>query len=190
MAHELALTQAWESLADKDVREGLVRFLGVDYAVDVARAKVTDVRGGTPAGDHLALLILHYLARKADGLPAPTGEWLSLSGLSLAAGFADVYVERAVSLIRAEFGPDPERIYAVLEKVPGERVARADAAVVLEVFTEVPMLVDIWRADEEFEADAGLLFDRSITEVFCTEDVVELAETAAAELVERSRPPG
>ena len=185
MAHEEALARAWESLASLGIGEGTVRFLGEEYAVDVAARSVASVPRVTAADDHLAVLILHYLARSTEGLPSPAGDWLSLSELSIGSGFADVYVERVVGPLRSAFGPDPERLYAVLESVPGERVARADAAVVLQVFDGVPMLVDVYAADDEFDAEAGVLFDRSVTQVFCTEDVVELAETAADAVVDR-----
>jgi hypothetical protein len=38
----------------------------------------------------------------------------------------------------------------------------------------------LWRGDEEFGPEANLLFDRSITEIFCTEDVVITAEIVAS----------
>ena len=189
MTHEAAIALAWDALSDK-VIESPVRFLGEEYSVDVSGRRVAPVGRLVPLDDDLTLLILHYVARRAQGLPAPAGDWLSLSELSLADGFTKVYVERAVAPLRRAFGSDPERIYTALDKVPGERVERADAAIVIEIFAGVPMLVDIWRADEEFGADAGLLFDRSITDVFCTEDIVELAETAAAGLVDCCGRPG
>ena len=52
----------------------------------------------------------------------------------------------------------------------------------MEAFPEVPILVTIWKADEEFKAEANLLFDRSIRGIFCTEDIVVLAELVARAL--------
>lgn len=176
------MAQAWGSLSGKAV-DPRVRFLGDEFSVDSMNKRIEAVGRPSRVDDGLALLILHYLARRAEGLPAPTGTWLGISELSLAAGFADVFAARATGLLAGEFGGDPERIYATLEEVPGERVARADASLVLKAFAHVPVLIDIWGADEEFEADAGLLFDSSVTEVFCTEDIVVLAETVAAGVV-------
>ena len=53
---------------------------------------------------------------------------------------------------------------------------------VLEVFAGVPVLVKLWKADEEFNADANIYFDSSIKEIFCIEDIVVLAGIIAAAL--------
>jgi hypothetical protein len=182
MALEAAMAQAWSSLLGKVV-DSRARFLGDEFSVDVTNKQVTAIGRPVHVDDGLALLILHYLERRTEGLPAPTGTWLGISELSLAAGFADVFAARATGLLAAEFGRYPERIYAALEEVPGEHVPRADASLVLDALDGVPVLIDIWGADEEFEAGAGLLFDSSVTDVFCTEDILVLAETVAAGVV-------
>jgi len=38
------------------------------------------------------------------------------------------------------------------------------------------------RGDEEFGPEANILFDKSITDIFCTEDIVVLSEHAAAHI--------
>jgi hypothetical protein len=40
----------------------------------------------------------------------------------------------------------------------------------------------MWRPDEEFGPEANLLFDKSITGIFCTEDIVVLAGIIASEV--------
>ena len=52
-------------------------------------------------------------------------------------------------------------------------------SIVLEVTEGVPILISLWRADEEFAANANIFFDRSINKIFCTEDIVVLAEMVA-----------
>lgn len=103
--------------------------------------------------------------------------------LSLAADFADVFATRATDLLAGAFGHDPERIYAALAEAPGERIPRADASLALDALDGVTVLIDIWNADQEFEAGAGLLFDSSVTAAFCTEDILILAETVTAGVV-------
>jgi len=71
-------------------------------------------------------------------------------------------------------------LLGVLERLPGRRVDQGDIGVVLEAFEKVPVMVILWRADEEFGADANLLFDKSITEILCTEDIVVLGGMVTA----------
>jgi hypothetical protein len=52
--------------------------------------------------------------------------------------------------------------------------------IVLEAFERVPVLISLWRPDEEFEPEANMLFDKSITQVFSTEDIVVLAGLVAS----------
>jgi len=183
------MARAWDSLAGKAV-DRRVRFLDDEFSVDLTNKQVTAVGRPARVDDGLALLILHYLARRAEGLPVPTGTWLNISELSLAAGLADVFAARATGLLAGAFGREPERVYVALEKVPGRRVARADASLVLNALDGVPVLIDIWGADEEFEAGAGLLFDSTVADVFCTEDILVLAETVAAGVVGCCAPRG
>lgn len=190
MTDDAATAQAWAALTGANMGERRVRFVGDEYGVDVAGRRVRAAADSAPAPAHLAILILHYLAGTHAGLPVLAGDWLSLNDISMGARFREVYVERAVEPLRRAFGADPERLFEVLETVPGEKVERADAAIVVEVFAGVPMLVDVWKADEDFAAEAGVLFDRSVTQVFATEDILELAEQAAEALVARCRRAG
>lgn len=188
MTYDSATALAWDELTGADIGDGHVRFLGDEHVVDVDGRQIRSATDGVPAGPSLSILILHYLAGIRDGLPSLTGEWLSLNDVSMGARFREVYIERAAGPLRRAFGDEPERLYEVLATAPGEKVDRADASVVVEVFPGVPMLVDVWQADEDFEAEAGVLFDQSITQVFSTEDILELAEQAAEALVARYRP--
>ena len=190
MTDDSATRQAWQALAGAAIGDGRVRFVADEYVVDVPGRQVRSAADGVPASAHLTILILHYLTGIRGGLPHPVGEWLSLNDISMGARFREVYIERAAGPLRQAFGGEPERIYGALRTVPGEKLDRADASVVVEVFAGVPMLVDVWAADEDFPAEAGVLFDRSVTQVFATEDILELAEQAAEALVARCRQSG
>lgn len=51
-----------------------------------------------------------------------------------------------------------------------------DKRIVIEALEKVPILITLSRQDEEFSPDANILFDESIRQIFCTEDVVVLTE--------------
>jgi hypothetical protein len=46
-------------------------------------------------------------------------------------------------------------------------------------FEAVPILIELWEADEEFGPEANILFNKTITKIFCVEDIVVLAEVVA-----------
>lgn len=183
MSYDLAINKAWEDLARLNPGEVLsVRFLADEYTVDFKEKKVISLSCNIPVKDFTAILILHYLVRKLQGLPALTGEWVTFKELSGVEGYYPAFRKRAIEPIIRKYGSHPEGILEVLERLPAKRVDQGDIGIVLEVFKDVPALVTLWRGDEEFGPEANLLFDRSITQVFCTEDIVVLAGFIASQL--------
>lgn len=59
---------------------------------------------------------------------------------------------------------------------------QGDIGIVLEAFQGVPALITLWRGDEEFGPEVNMLFDKSITQIFCTEDIVVLAGIIASQI--------
>ncbi len=149
------------------------------YVVDSKDKQVMSLSYDVPAEDCITVLILHYLAKKVKGLPALTGEWLSFSGLSAVDGFAKVFKKRSTDLIVEKYANNPKGVLSVQDSMSAKEIDQADAAIVLEAFENVPVLIELWQADEEFGPEANLLFDKSIRQIFCTEDIVVLAEVVA-----------
>ncbi|MBA4374260.1 MAG: hypothetical protein C0402_15525 [Thermodesulfovibrio sp.] len=180
MGLEAAIGKAWDNLLHSGLPNSTsVRFLADEYVIDVKNRQVLSLSGNAPAEDYLTVLILHYIARKIAGLPALTGDLLGFSGLSAAGSFAEEFKKRSTDLILRKYGNNPAGMLSVLDRVPGKKINQSDAAIVLEAFEGVPILIELWRADEEFGPEANLLFDKSITQIFCTEDIVVLAEAVA-----------
>lgn len=183
MGYTIAINKAWEDLAEFNLPEPLsVKFLADEYTVDLCAQTVTSLSCNVPAKDFTAILILHYLVQKLKGLPEVTGNWQDFKTLSGIEGYALAFKKRAIEPIIRKYGENPEGILAVLERLPAKRINQADIGVVLEVLEGVPALITLWRSDEEFGPEANLLFDRSITKIFCTEDIVVLAGMIASQL--------
>lgn len=180
MGLEPALKKSWEDLLASGI-SGRVRvtFVGGEYAVDAARREVVSLPGGAPAEDHVSILILHYLARRSAGLPAPRGEYLGFHGLSAVPGFAEGFKKRATDLLLERYGEDPSGLGSVPQRLPAVWIDRADVAIVVDAFEGVPVVIELWKATDEFAPEANLLFDKSITKIFCVEDIVVLAEVVA-----------
>ena len=176
MGYEIALNKAWEELAKLKPGNVLsVKLLGDEYSVDFGQKKVLSLSCNAPAKDFTAILVLHFLAKKLKGLPSLTGEWLSFKELSGIEGYYPAFRKRSIEPIIRKYGNHPDALLAVLERMPGKRIDQGDVGIVLEAFEGVPVLVELWRGDDEFGPEANILFDKSITGIFCTEDIVVLA---------------
>lgn len=181
MSYDIALQKAWEDLGkfnpDKIVG---VKFLADEYTVDFQEKKVLSLACNALAKDTTVILILHYLVRKLEGLPAVTGEWITFKELSEIEGYYPAFRSRAIAPLIRKYGHHPDGILDALERLPAKRVEQGDIGIVVEAFLGLPVLITLWRGDEEFGPEVNMLFDRSITRIFCTEDVVVLGGIVAS----------
>lgn len=176
MSYDIALQKGWEELSSLNPAKTLsVKFLGDEYSVDFEAKRVLSLACNVPAKDFTVILILHYLEYKLKGLPLLTGEWLSFKELSGVEGYAAAFRSRAIEPIVRKYGAHPEGILTVLDRLPAKKVDQGDVGIVLEAFEGIPALITLWRADSEFGPEVNMLFDKSITRIFCTEDIVVLA---------------
>jgi hypothetical protein len=183
MSYEAAINKAWQDLAGLNPPKTLsIKFLADEYAVDCQQRKILSLSCNAKALDFYAILILHYLIKKIKGLPELTGEWLTFREFSGIEGYYDAFKKRAIEPLIKKYGGNPSGILQVLERMPAKKVEGADVAIVLEACEGVPVLIKLWRSDEEFGPDANVLFDRSVIQIFGTEDIVVLAGIIAGQL--------
>ena len=185
MGYEVALNKAWEGLlnlnpnSDKNL---LVKFLADEYSVDIGRRKIFSSACNVPAKDFVSILLLHYLAQKLKGLPALNGQWLTFREFSGVEGYYDAFHRRCIEPIIRKYGRSPDALKDVVARLPAKLSGGADISLVIESFIDVPVLVKFWGQDAEFGPDANMYFDSSIKNIFCTEDIVVLAQIVASQL--------
>jgi len=184
MGYDAAINKAWNELLALQPPNNLsVKFLADEYAIDVEDRKVVSFSCNVPAKDHAGILILHYLVKKlSGGIPGLSTEWLDFREISGIEGYQSAFRQRVIEPIIRKYGKNPEGLLSVLERFPAKKVPQADIGIVIEVLSGVAVLVLFWRGDEEFGPEANMLFDKSIARVFCTEDVIVLAEIIARQL--------
>ena len=130
----------------------------------------------------MSILILHYLAQKLRGLPALSSQWLTFRELSGIEGYYNAYQKRSIEPIIRKYGNNPDALKEVLRRLPGKLSEGGDISIIIEAFTDVPVLIKFWKPDAEFGPDANMYFDASIKNIFCTEDIVVLAQIVASQL--------
>jgi len=182
MGYEVAISKSWAELENLTQKKShTVRFLDDEYSIDLEKKSILSISSSVPPKTHVTILLLHYLARRLKGLPQPTGEWISFKQLDGGQFYYSVFRKRVLEPIIKKYGDNPQSLISELTKrFKGKEVKEADASVVFEVFDGIPIFVKLWRGDEEFGPEANLLFDRSISEIFCTEDAVITAEVVTS----------
>jgi len=183
MSYDIAINKAWEAVLVLHPPRALnIKFLADEYALDCVDKKVLSSACNVPAKDFTAILILHYLAQKLKGLPPVSGEWADFRELSGIEGYGPAFRARSIDPILKKYGTHPQGLVSALTRLPGKQTKEGDVGILLEAFVGVPVLVTLWQGDEEFGPDANMLFDRSISKIFCTEDTVVLAQIIAHQL--------
>ena len=180
MGYEQALLKSWEGLAkisDKSKYE--VRFLSDTYEIDLGKRVVFSVSCKESAKDYTSIITIHYLIRRLEGLAPIRGEWISFKELPGGEAYYPVFKKRVIDVISQKYGKNPEALFELIKRFGGRKENTGDASVVMNVFDNVPMLVTIWKGDDEFTPEANLLFDKSIMDIFGTEDIVVLSEILA-----------
>ena len=183
MGYEAAFKKAWDDLANQKAPKNLcVKFLANEYSVDTQTQEVISLSYNIPAKIFSSILILHYLAKKLKGLPELSGQWLTFRELSGVEGYSGAYRKRSIEPIIRKYSQNPDAIKNVLNRLPGYLSEGGDIGIIIKAFENVPVLIKFWKSDEEFSADANIYFDGSIKDIFCTEDIVVLAQIVASQL--------
>ena len=122
--------------------------------------------------------LFHYCAPGAR----LTGEWVPFRDLRHASPFAPAFQRGAVDALAAAFSGHGELLPAAVERLRGVRLTANTFQ--LPAFACIPMRLGFWDGDEEFHAQANLLFDRSAPDFIHVESVVTIASEGLRQLTE------
>jgi len=131
------------------------------------------------------VLILHYL--QADLPAGPSGDWVAYREIPGAAFYFGAFVKRAVDPLKKAFGQDIAGFGRAAGRLRGEPLEIGDAGYEFRVLPKVPVRLVLYAGDEEFPAEANILFDRSIGRMLSPEDVAWMAGMLVYRLIALSR---
>ncbi len=162
-----------------------VAFFGQSHLVTHPEGDVS--AGGAPAHVAVSILLLHYLLR-ADGSP-PAGEWLAFrelpDGLFYAASFAQRAEAPLAQAFGAGFGGECrlERFRAAAAAAGGLPLELADAASAFQILPRLVLAALLWAGDDEFPAQASVVFDAAAGHYLPAEDLAALGGLLARRLI-------
>ncbi len=118
------------------------------------------------------ILLCHYLLH-ASGRP-PTGELITFRQIPDGHFYFDAFQRRARDPFLATFGRDPELFLECARTLGGQVAETGDAALTFQVLPRIAIQLILWRDDEEFPPEAGILFDANIQHDLAAEDIAVL----------------
>jgi hypothetical protein len=168
---EILLRSGFEKL---DQTAFCVPFLDRKYRVTVPGFIFSDIKDAdkeVPIQEQV--LILHYL--EARGPSKPTGSWVSYREIPGAGFYFSAFVKRAIDPMKKVFGQNADALMTVAAKLGAKPIEPGDAAFEILVLPRVPLQYILWEGDEEFAAEANILFDETAGDLLSPEDLAWLA---------------
>ncbi len=133
----------------------------------------------------LAILTVHYL-NNADGRH-PTGVLKHFREFKEGHFYEPAFNRRTKDILVQVCGNDPAPILRGGERLKGKILSTGDAAVELPYFPCLPITCIVWKGDEEFPAEASVLFDETADLFFSAEDMAVAGQMAVLELLKAAR---
>lgn len=119
------------------------------------------------------VLILHYLLGVEAGLPSQ--DWVAYREIPGASFYFSAFVKRAIEPLKKVFGGNAAAFRKAAAALGGQTIAAGDAGFELRAFPRVAVQFILWEADEEFGAEANILFNPGIEGRLSPEDIAWLA---------------
>ena len=130
------------------------------------------------------ILILHYMLSPA---PAPlTDNWISYREIPGASFYYSAFVKRAIDPLKKVFGQNIDGLLRAGEILGGKTIDTGDAGYEFRPFPNIPVRIILWAADDEFPAEANIVFNENIRGSLSPEDIAWLAGMVVYRLISLS----
>ncbi len=131
------------------------------------------------------ILILHYMLSPAP--PLSTGNWVSYREIPGASFYYSAFVKRAIDPLKKVFGQNVDGLLAAGEILGGKSIDAGDVGYEFRLFPSVPVRLILWAGDEEFPAEANIVFVDNIKDILSPEDIAWLAGMLVYRLIALSK---
>jgi hypothetical protein len=123
------------------------------------------------------VLILHYLK---GCRPVLKNQWVAYREIPGAGFYFGAFVKRAIEPLKKVFGSNVQPL-----KKAGERLGAApiENGLRLDPLPYAPVQIIVWEGDDEFPAEANILFDATAGEYLSPEDAAWLASLTVYRLI-------
>ncbi|MEJ2642479.1 MAG: DUF3786 domain-containing protein [Desulfosarcinaceae bacterium] len=130
------------------------------------------------------VLILHYLRGVTDS--RITGKWIAYREIPGAGFYFSVFAKRAIEPLKKGFGENLDGFRNAAAALNGRPIEAGDAGYEFSLFPKTPLQLILYGGDEEFTAEANILFDAGIEEQLSPEDAAWLASLLVYRLLTRA----
>ena len=106
------------------------------------------------------ILILHYLT-EVCGVQS-IGTWISFRELPGGNNHYGSFKQEAIEPLAKRYGNSPEEFERTCQALGGKKLPLGDIAYAIPVFPKLELALILWLADEEFSAQANILYNSNV----------------------------
>lgn len=138
------------------------------------------------------VMSIYHLFHYSKANAALKGEFVPFRKVKGAAPFDPAFQRTVLTPLARTFSGKASALEQACTALNGQPIRQGDVGYVIHAFDCMPVTVVFWDGDEEFDAQANILFDANITDYLHEETVVCLASDLVRRLTEEAgiRPKG
>jgi hypothetical protein len=162
-----------------------VAFLRREYVIDQAEWAITRADDGATPPSILQSLILMYLYT-SDGTP-PGDRWIGFRELPNGLFYAQAFQGYTGTALVRDLNGDVAAFKRASEKLQGAAVAIGDAGYAFQVLPRLKLAVIMWAGDDEFPAQAQVLFEETAPHYLITDGLAIVGSLLIGQIVKAAR---
>ena len=160
-------------------------FLGKIYHIDYPAFSFRDLHDAQAAVPlQEQVLILHYLQ---GCQPRLANQWVAYREIPGAGFYFGAFAKRALVPLKQVFGANIQGFAAASGQLGGQGLDTGDAAFQFSPLPYAPVQLIVWQGDDEFPAEANILFDATVGNYLSPEDAAWLASLVVYRLISLSK---
>lgn len=149
-------------------------YYGQNYRI---RRRTGQIEGPDASGEPSAFtrLNIYSLIWYCKEQAALTGEWLPFYRLKDASPFGPAFQRNVIDVYARTFSGHSEALHTACRSLGGQKLPHSDAGYEILSFGCIPIRFLFWDGDEEFPAQANILFDKGSVDFIHVESLVTIA---------------
>ncbi|MGD0400191.1 MAG: DUF3786 domain-containing protein [Syntrophobacteraceae bacterium] len=160
----------------------IVSFLGTEYRVEIhPQTDIAKVNSAEEVSIPDKILIAHYLLGAAGKKSA--GKLITFRQIPDGHFYFEAFQRRARDPFANFFGDNGRLFVKCAEMLGAVPVEIGDFGMEFSVFPHIRIQLVLWAGDEEFPADATILFDESIQRILSAEDIAVMCGSLVYRLI-------
>lgn len=171
---------------DEDAEAYYITYYNEVYCLNKENALLTLVKQPDKPLTFNTVMSIYNLFYYSKPQARVRGEFVPFRQVKRAAPFTEAFKRTVLVPLAQMFSGHALELRLACQALGGRRVRQGDVGYVIDAFSCMPVTVLFWDKDDEFEAQANLLFDADITDFIHEETVCCIAADLVRRLAEEA----